>query len=69
MTARGVFGGLVALEPNGIFQLHGAEPDFLKEFRTKLGQRRWIDCNTVRFFRSHTTLAIENCYRTLRFLF
>src|SRR6266700_4979028 len=68
-TAQGNFGGLAAVERNGIFELRGIEPDFLKEFRTKLGQRRWIEFDTVCFFKSHTTLVIEICHRTLRFLF
>ena len=47
---RGNFGGQANIEPNAIFELSGTEPDFLTEFRTKLGQRRWIDSNTVYFF-------------------
>jgi hypothetical protein len=37
-TAQGDFGGLAARERNKIFELCGTEPDFLKEFRTKLGK-------------------------------
>jgi hypothetical protein len=68
-TAQGDFGGLAALERNRIFELRGTEPDFLMEFRTKLQQRRWIESDTVCFFKSHTTLVIENCHRTLRLCF
>ncbi|KAI0249462.1 hypothetical protein BJV78DRAFT_696849 [Lactifluus subvellereus] len=45
-TAEGDFGGPAALERNQIFELHGTEPNFLKEFRTKLRQRRWIESDT-----------------------
>ncbi|KAI0254966.1 hypothetical protein BJV78DRAFT_807834 [Lactifluus subvellereus] len=45
-TVEGDFGGLAALERNRIFELHGTEPDFLMEFRTKLRQRRWIESDT-----------------------
>ncbi|KAI0245112.1 hypothetical protein BJV78DRAFT_1289046 [Lactifluus subvellereus] len=45
-TAEGDFGGPDALERNQIFELHGTEPDFLVEFRTKLRQRRWIESDT-----------------------
>ena len=54
-TVRGEFGGLAMLELNRIFELHGSEPDFLIEFRTKLRQQRWIDSDTVHFFKSHIT--------------
>jgi hypothetical protein len=58
-TAQGDFGGLAALERNRIFELRGTEPDFLMEFRTKLGQRRWIESDTVCFFfKSHTTIQL-----------
>jgi hypothetical protein len=67
-TARGDFGWLSAVEHNGISELLVIEPVFHMEFRTKLGQRRWIE-PTVCFFKSHTTLVIENCHRTLRFRF
>ena len=67
-TTQGDFGGLAALERNGIFELDGTEPNFLVEFREKLGQPRWIERNTVYFFKSHTTLVIENCRRSVRFL-
>ncbi|KAF8507215.1 hypothetical protein F5888DRAFT_1648473 [Russula emetica] len=46
-TAQGDFGGLAALAHNSISKLDGTEPDFLMEFRTKLGQRRWIESDTV----------------------
>ena len=49
-TAQGDFGGLAARERNRIFELRGIEPDFLKEFRTKLGKLRWIESDTVCFF-------------------
>jgi hypothetical protein len=49
-TTAGDFGGPDALERNQIFELHGTEPDFLVEFRTKLRQRRWIESDTVCFF-------------------
>ena len=67
-TAQGNFGGPAAVERNKIFELDGIEPDFLQEFRTKLGQWRWIEPDTVCFFKSHTTLVIEFCHRALRFL-
>jgi hypothetical protein len=69
-TAQGDIGGPAALEPNGIFELHGSEPDFVMEFRTKLGKQRWIGCNTTvcfLFFRLHTFLVIEIHHSTLRF--
>jgi hypothetical protein len=49
-TAQGDFDGLAALRRNRIFELRGAEPDFLMEFKTKLGQRFWIEADTVCFF-------------------
>jgi hypothetical protein len=49
-TSRGDFGGRAALEPNGIFELLGTEPEFLKESRTKVREWRWIESDTVCFF-------------------
>ena len=48
--AQNNFGGQGGLEPNKIFELHGPEPDFFMEFRTKLRQRRWIESDTVCLF-------------------
>jgi hypothetical protein len=47
---RGKFGEEDNVEHNKIFELSGAEPDFLIEFRTKLKKPRWIDPDTVCFF-------------------
>ena len=63
-TSQGDFGGLAAVERNKIFELHGIEPVFLQEFRSKLGQPRWIEPDTVCLFKSYTTLVIEFCHRT-----
>jgi hypothetical protein len=56
-TAQGEFGGNYALGRNKIFELRGTEPDFLMEFKIKLGQRRWIESDTVCFFFFHTPLS------------
>ena len=49
-TAQGSFGGVAAVERNRIFELPvDIELDFLKEFRIKLGQQRWVESNTVCF--------------------
>jgi hypothetical protein len=49
-AAQGELSGLALLKGNKIVELRGTEPDFFKEFKTKLGQRRWIESDTVCFF-------------------
>jgi hypothetical protein len=65
--AQGDLGGQDAIESNHISELHGTEPDFLKDFKTRLGRRRWIEPGTVCFFQSHTTVVTENRHSALRF--
>jgi hypothetical protein len=55
-TAQGDFGGLAAVERNGIFELSDAEPDFFTEFKIKLRQRRWIDSDQYAFYLNHIPL-------------
>jgi hypothetical protein len=49
--AQGKFGGADNVELNNIFELSGAEPEFLNKFRTELKKPRWIDPDTVCFFK------------------
>ncbi|KAI0262018.1 hypothetical protein BGY98DRAFT_1104276 [Russula aff. rugulosa BPL654] len=42
VIVRGDFGGPWCLERNEIAEAY-PEPDFITEFRSKLGQRRWIE--------------------------
>lgn len=54
--SQAVFERSDTVEKNNIHKLDGTEPepDFLAEFKTKLGQHRWIKSGTeVCFFRSH----------------
>jgi len=44
------FGGHLGLEPNKIFALDEAEPDFLMEFKNKLRLRRYVEFDTVCIF-------------------
>jgi hypothetical protein len=53
------YGGLDNLKHNKVIELRGAEPDFLGEFRTRLGQSRWSKADTVCFYPSHFTVVIE----------
>lgn len=52
--SRGSFETPDTVEINNIHELDGTEPGFLSEFKSKLGQCRWIEPGTeVCLFRSH----------------
>lgn len=53
-----------SLGSNEIVDLSGTEPDFLTQFISELERPR-VESDTVCFFKSRTTLVIENCHKSL----